>query len=84
MQPGIFDLDQMSSLTTPSISLFLIIEDHLNPMAALNILLDSAKKIAVELDGDLKDDSRSAFTKQTEDHYRQRIIDFNRIQISGI
>jgi cell division protein ZipA len=53
-------------------------------MAALNTLLDSAKKIAIELDGDLKDDSRSAFTKQTEDHYRQRIIDFNRIQIPGI
>ena len=50
----------------------------------LNILLNSAKKIATELDGDLKDDSRSAFTKQTEDHYRQRIIDFNRIQIPGI
>lgn len=84
MQPGIFDLDQMSTLTTPSISLFLAIEDQVDPMAALNTLLDSAKKIAIELDGDLKDDSRSAFTKQTEDHYRQRIIDFNRIQIPGI
>jgi cell division protein ZipA len=84
MQPGIFDLDQMSTLTTPSISLFLVIEDHEDPIAALNILLNSAKKIATELDGDLKDDSRSAFTKQTEDHYRQRIIDFNRIQIPGI
>ena len=84
MQPGIFDLDQMPTLTTPSISLFLAIEDQLDPMAALNILLDSAKKIAIELDGDLKNDSRSAFTKQTEDHYRQRIIDFNKIQIPGI
>jgi cell division protein ZipA len=83
IHPGIFDLDQMSKLTTPSISLFLVIEDHVDPIAAFNILLDSAKKIATELDGDLKDDSRSAFTKQTEDHYRQRIIDFNRIQIPG-
>lgn len=83
MQPGTFDLDQMSSLTTSSVSLFLIIEDHEDPMVALNILLDSAKKIAIQLDGELKDDSRSAFTKQTEDHYRQRIIDYCRIQLPG-
>ena len=74
----------MSTLTTPSISLFVAIEDQEDPIAALNTLLDSAKKIAKELDGDLKDDSRSAFTKRTEDHYRQRIIDFNRTQIPGI
>ena len=83
MKPGIFDLNHMSDLSTTSISLFLLIEDHKTPMHALDIMLDSAKKIAIQINGDLKDDSRSAFTKQTEDHYRQRIIDYTRIQIPG-
>ena len=77
IHPGIFDLDQMSKLTTPSISLFLVIEDHVDPIAAFNILLDSAKKIATELDGDLKDDSRSAFAKQTataQNHANKNIM----------
>jgi len=53
-------------------------------MDRLDSLLDTAKKIATELNGDLKDDSRSAFTRQTEEHYRQRVIDYSRAQKSGI
>ena len=84
INPGTFDLDQMPQLTTPSISLFFAMEDHKNPMDGLNSLLDTAKKIAIELNGDLKDDSRSAFTRQTEEHYRQRVVDYSRAKISGI
>jgi len=84
INPGTFDLDQMPQLTTPSISLFFAMEDHEKPMDRLDSLLDTAKKIATELNGDLKDDSRSAFTRQTEEHYRQRVVDYSRAQKSGI
>ena len=84
VKPGTFDLDEMPCMTTVGISLFFAMADLKNPMTALDALLSSAKNIAIELNGDLKDESRSAFTKQTEEHYRQRIADYSRIQISGI
>jgi cell division protein ZipA len=58
-------------------------EDLKNPMAGLDVLLNSAKNIAIDLNGELKDESRSVFTGQTEEHYRQRIVDYSRTQISG-
>lgn len=84
VNPGTFDLNDMSQLTTPGISLFFAMEDVADPAAGLDLLLNSAKAIAIEVEGELKDESRSAFTRQTEDHYRQRVADFSRTQFSGI
>ena len=38
----------------------------------------SARKLAHELGGELKDDQRSVMTSQTIEHYRQRIVEFER------
>ncbi|MEH6469215.1 MAG: cell division protein ZipA [Porticoccus sp.] len=84
VNPGTFDLNGMDQLVTPGISLFFAMEDVDDPAATLDNLLASAKQIAIDLNGELKDESRSALTRQTEDHYRQRITDFSRAQLSGI
>jgi cell division protein ZipA len=84
VNPGTFDLNDMAELTTPGISLFFAMEDVDDVGAGLDTLLNSAKEIAADLGGELKDESRSAFTRQTEDHYRQRVADFSRTQLSGI
>lgn len=84
VNPGIFDLNNMDQLATPGVSLFYAMEDVSDPAATLDSLLTSAKAMATELGGEVKDESRSAFTRQTEDHYRQRIADFSRAQLSGV
>ncbi|HEB28191.1 MAG TPA: cell division protein ZipA [Porticoccus sp.] len=84
INPGTFDLNSMDQLVTPGISLFFAMEDVDDPAVTLGNLLASAKQMAIDLNGELKDESRSALTRQTEDHYRQRITDFSRAQLSGI
>ncbi|MEH6616621.1 MAG: cell division protein ZipA [Porticoccus sp.] len=84
VNPGTFDLNGMDQLVTPGISLFFAMEDVDDPAATLDNLLASAKQITIDLNGELKDETRSALTRQTEDHYRQRITDFSRAQLSGI
>ncbi len=84
VNPGTFDLDNMENFTTPGVSLFFAMEDVDDPMKAFTLLLEAAKKMSAELGGVLKDESRSVLTKQTEEHYRQRIIDYCRSQLSGI
>ena len=83
VNPGTFDLNNMDQLTTPGISLFFAMEDVDDPASALDCLFESAKVITSDLNGELKDESRSAFTRQTEDHYRQRVADFCRTQLAG-
>ncbi len=84
VNPGTFDLATMEDFSTPGISLFFAMEDVDDPMMAFDSLLTAAKKMAAELSGVLKDESRSVLTKQTEEHYRQRITDYCRAQLSGI
>lgn len=84
VNPGTFDLDNMENFSTPGVSLFFAMEDVDDPMKAFTLLLSAAKKMSAELGGVLKDESRSVLTKQTEEHYRQRITDYCRSQLSGI
>lgn len=84
VNPGTFDLATMENFSTPGVSLFFAMEDVDDPMMAFDSLLTAAKKMAAELRGVLKDESRSVLTKQTEEHYRQRITDYCRAQLSGI
>jgi cell division protein ZipA len=84
VNPGTFDLKNMDQLTTPGISLFFAMEDVSDPAGTLDSLFISAKQIAADLNGELKDESRSIITRQTEEHYRQRVSDFCRAQLSGV
>lgn len=84
VNPGTFDLKNMDQLTTPGISLFFAMEDVSDPAGTLESLFNSAKQIAADLDGELKDESRSIITRQTEEHYRQRVADFSRAQLSNV
>jgi len=84
VNPGTFDLNDMEQFTTPGVSFFFAMEDVDDPAAAFELLLGAARQMAADLGGTLKDESRSVLTRQTEEHYRQRIADYCRIQLSGI
>lgn len=84
VNPGTFDLNDMEQFTTPGVSFFFAMEDVDDPAAAFELLLGAARQMAADLGGTLKDESRSVLTRQTEEHYRQRIADYSRTQLSGI
>lgn len=84
VNPGTFDLNDMEQFTTPGVSFFFAMEDVDDPAAAFELLLGAARQMAADLGGTLKDESRSVLTRQTEEHYRQRIADYCRTQLSGI
>lgn len=47
-------------------------------MQSFDLMAETAQAIAQTLGGELKDEQRSAMTKQTLEHSRQRIRDFER------
>lgn len=78
VKPGVFDLDDIDHFSTRAVSFFLGLPGPRHPKQAFDVMVAAARKLAHELDGELKDDQRSVLTAQTIEHYRQRIVEFER------
>lgn len=78
VKPGVFDLDAMDEFETPGVSLFMTLPLKADSMQSFELMLDTAKTLAESLNGELKDEQRSVMTRQTIEHCRQRILDFER------
>ncbi|HZJ91849.1 MAG TPA: cell division protein ZipA [Thiopseudomonas sp.] len=81
LNPGTFDLDDMDMFSTRAVCFFMALPGPRNSRQAFDLMIAAARKVAKELEGDLKDDHRSVLTAQTIEHYRQRIADFERRQL---
>lgn len=81
LNPGIFDLDNLDGFSTRSVFFFMSLPGPKQPKQAFELMLTAARKLASELGGELKDDHRSDLTRQTIEHYRQRVLDYERRQL---
>lgn len=82
VKPGTFDMAQMEEFSTPGVSLFLQLPGELPHMKSFDKMLETANALKAALSGELKDENRSVLTRQTIEHYRQRIRDFELKQLS--
>ena len=82
VKPGTFDISQMDEFTTPGVSFFLQLPNSLGNMKCFEQMLKAANHIRETLHGELKDEHRSVITRQTIEHCRQRIQDFELAQLS--
>jgi cell division protein ZipA len=81
VKPGTFDLDAMEEFETPGVSLFMTLPINADSMQSFDLMADTARAIADALNGELKDEQRSVMTRQTLEHCRQRIRDFERTRL---
>ncbi|RDH43449.1 cell division protein ZipA [Zooshikella ganghwensis] len=78
IEPGTFDLDNMSEYSTPAVSFFMSLPGPDKPMRAFEQMALAAHDIASTFGGSLKDENRSVMTQQTLEHCKQRIMDYER------
>ena len=76
LKPGTFDISAMETFTTPGVCFFMQLPNKLGNMQCFEQMLKTAQAVKDELDAILKDENRSVFTRQTLEHSRQRIRDF--------
>lgn len=81
VEPGIFNLDDITSFSTPGVSFFLRLPGPQDPTDAYNCMVEVAQCLVRNLGGELKDDMLSAVTEQTISHDRQRIRDYQQRQL---
>jgi cell division protein ZipA len=82
VHPGTFDLEAIDDFSSPSVSFFMSIPGPNNPMQAFDYMVETAQCLVKNLDGELRDESRSVMTLQTLEHCRQRIRDAERRQLT--
>jgi cell division protein ZipA len=83
LNPGTFDLNNMSDFSTLGVSFFLALPTSINNLDAFGTMLSVAKKVKDGLDGELRDDQMNLMTPQTIEHYRQRVRDFELSQLKA-
>lgn len=76
VEPGTFDVTSMNNFTTPGVTLFMRVHELGDPVRALDDMLVVADAIALELGGEVRDETRSVMTPQTIEHCRQSIREF--------
>jgi len=82
VEPGVFDVDRMEDFSTPGICIFMSLPGPKRPIHAFEIMMDSARRIASLLDAEVKDENHNVMRQQTAEHYRQRVLDFERRYLS--
>jgi len=78
VNPGTFDIDNMEQFSTSGVSLFMTIPHQHGNMETFNMMLNAAAKIAEAFNGQVLDGDRSTLTKQSTQHYVQRIREVER------
>lgn len=78
LQPGVFDIDNMSDMKTNGLVFFLTLPGPEDMMKAFDYMLETAQAVARNLGGDVLDESRSVLTRQSMEHCRQQIRDLER------
>lgn len=80
VEPGTLELAAMAETGTPGLTLFLQLPGPLRPLQAFDLFATTAQQLANRLSGELRDKSRSTLTRQTLEHLRDDIQQFERRQ----
>ncbi|WP_101676170.1 cell division protein ZipA [Alloalcanivorax mobilis] len=80
VEPGTFDIDTMEEQQFAGITFFMKLPGPGEPLGSLDRMLSIGRRMAEQLDGELKDEQHSVLTPQTMEHLRQRVQEFERRQ----
>lgn len=77
VEPGTFDLEAMTGEEIPGVSFFLGLPG-VSSITAYDIMVDTARRLANEMQGDVLDEHQQPLTRQLVEHYRERVQEFER------
>lgn len=82
VEPGYFDLDTMSAESIFGVSFFLRLPGH-NSITAFDLMLDTAGRLARDMNGDILDAKEEQVTRQLGEYYREQVQDYERQRLSN-
>lgn len=82
MEPGTFDMQSMGDFSSPGVAMFMRLPGPVDGERAFDKMLATGRLMAQQLDGELKDETRSTLTQQTIGHLHERITAFQLKQLA--
>jgi cell division protein ZipA len=73
-EPGSFDLAKLSESRIPGMSFFMVLPGEDDPVGRFDEMVATARSLARELSGELRDDKGSSWSIQRERYVREEII----------
>lgn len=77
IEPGTFDLIQLERQSVPGVSLFMGLPGF-KPLHAFDLMVDTARRLAKELDADLVDEQAVPVTSAQLDEWRNEVVEAER------
>lgn len=75
-EPGSFDLAKLSETRIPGMSFFMVLPGEADPVGRFDEMVATARSLARQLDGELRDDKGSSWSIQRERYVREEIIEY--------
>jgi cell division protein ZipA len=75
-EPGTFDLANEQDATIAGLSFFIVLPGIGDPVARFDAMVETARALSVELQGDLHDERGSSWSVQRERYLREEIIEY--------
>ena len=75
-EPGSFDLSRLSETTIPGMSFFMMLPGVGDPVERFDQMVTTARELARELDGELRDENGSSWSIQRERYVREEVIEY--------
>lgn len=75
-EPGSFDLTNLAESTLPGMSFFMLLPGAGDPVERFDMMVDTARSLARELEAELHDDRGSTWSIQRERYVREQIIEY--------
>jgi len=78
VKPGTFPKESMEEFSTPGLTLFAQLPGPRDGLELFSEMHSTAEHLALELDGELQDETHSRLSKQTVEHIRSQIVEHQR------
>ena len=83
LEPGVFDLNNIEEFHTAGVTFFLSLPGPEDAIKAFDYMVETANVLANNLGGELRDADKCSMTAQTLEHHRQRVQEFERLQLKN-
>lgn len=79
LRPGTFEPERLSEIESPGVALFLQLPGPYDGLVAFEQMLETARRIASQLDLKLLDERRCTLTNQAIEHIREELREYRRL-----
>ena len=82
-EPGSFDLSRLAETKIAGMSFFMVLPGDGDPVDRFDQMVGTARELARELDGELRDEKGSSWSIQRERYVREEIIEYRHLMTTN-